>query len=260
MTEADEDELLYDDVDDDEQGATNDAAAAAAAAEAPPAPTPAAADAGADAAVGAEGASAPTSAPAGTAAPASGGRDDSPAVYVSGLTWWTTDVDVETYCGEYGKVKSTTFFAEKSNGKSKGTVCVEFEDAAAARACLEKLPYRRIHGRDLTVRFAPAAAAKVGEGAPPVPSGKVPDTAWKGPVPNQGMMGMNPQMMGMNPQMMQQQQMMQRQMMQQQMMMMQRMSGGNMGGMGMMGMGGMGGMGAMGGMGPGAGAKRPRNN
>ena len=100
-----------------------------------------------------------------------------------------------------------------------------FEDAAAARACLEKLPYRRIHGRDLTVRFARAAA--VGEGAPPVPPGKVPDTAWKGPVPNQGMMGMNPQMMGMNPQMMQQQQMMQRQMMQQQMMMMQRMSGGN---------------------------------
>ena len=104
---------------------------------------------------------------------------------MSGLTWWTTDVDVETYCGEYGKVKSTTFFAEKSNGKSKGTACVEFEEPAAARLCVEKLPYKRIHGRDLTVKFAPVT--KVGsDGKGGSPAGKVPDTAWKGPVPQQG--------------------------------------------------------------------------
>ena len=54
--------------------------------------------------------------------------DDPTTVYIDGLTWWTTDVDIRTYCAEYGTVKSCVFFAEKSNGKSKGTVCVEFEE------------------------------------------------------------------------------------------------------------------------------------
>ena len=196
-------------------------------------------DASAGAATGAAGA------PAGPKSPTS--------VYISGLTWWTTDVEIETYCVEYGRVKSTTFFADKSNGKSKGTVCVEFEDAAAAAACNEKLPYKRIHGRDLTVKFAPVVAVtkprqgggEGGEGAapsPPPPAGPPPDTAWKGPVPGMGGGGgqYNPHM----DQYAQQQQML---MQQQRMMMMQqqRMMMG-MGGMGNMGIG----MGGMAGMNP----------
>ena len=108
--------------------------------------------------------------------------DDPTAVYISGLTWWTTDVDIETYCAEYGTVKSCVFFAEKSNGKSKGTVCVEFEDPAAARVCYEKLPYKRIRGRDISVKYAPKTSKKEG-GSPAAPPRPVPDTAWKGPVP-----------------------------------------------------------------------------
>ena len=228
MAEADEDELLYDDVDDDEVVAAPDPAPTEA--PAPAAPAEPAATPGTDAA--------PSDAPA----PASEDPATNPAgpvdpnqptgVYVSGLTWWTTDVDVETYCGEYGKVKSTTFFAEKSNGKSKGTACVEFEEPAAARLCVEKLPYKRIHGRDLTVKFAPVT--KVGsDGKGGSPAGKVPDTAWKGPVPQQGFGGMNQ---------FQQQQMMQRQYQQMMMMQQQMMAKGGMGAMGAMGgMGGMGG-------------------
>ena len=110
-------------------------------------------------------------------------------MYVSGLTWWTTDVEVETYCSEYGKVREVTFFAEKSNGKSKGTACVEFEDAAAAKACHDKLIYKRINGRDLTVKYVPVAAKTAGgeiraaAAKPPVQRGKArcPDRATGAP-------------------------------------------------------------------------------
>ena len=233
MGNADEDELLYDDVDDDDQGAE-------------PAPKTAAAPSDGNAQAEKPARSAPAA-----EAPAA---DAPTAVYVSGLTWWTTDVEVETYCSEYGKVREVTFFAEKSNGKSKGTACVEFGDAAAAKACHDKLIYKRIHGRDLTVKYVPAAAAKTAGGSPPA-AAKLPDTAWKGPVPGQGYGGAP-----MNPPMMQQQQMMMMQ--RQQMMMMQRqmMKGGMgvaMGNMNRMGAPGMGGN-ASGN--DGGAAKRPRQH
>ena len=234
MGNADEDELLYDDVDDDDQGAE-------------PAPKTAAAPSDGNAQAEKPARSAPAA-----EAPAA---DAPTAVYVSGLTWWTTDVEVETYCSEYGKVREVTFFAEKSNGKSKGTACVEFEDAAAAKACHDKLIYKRINGRDLTVKYVPVAAAKTAGGEIRAAAAKPPDTAWKGPVPGQGYGGAP-----MNPQMMQQQQMMMMQ--RQQMMMMQRqmMKGGMgvaMGNMNRMGAPGMGGN-ASGN--DGGAAKRPRQH
>ncbi len=225
MGEADEDELLYDDVDDD-QGVEAEKATAAS-------------SGGVNARAEAPAGSSPGSVPLEADAPT--------AVYVSGLTWWTTDVDVETYCSEYGKVREVTFFAEKSNGKSKGTACVEFEDANAAKACHDKLIYKRIHGRDLTVKYVPVAAQKTASAVSAMASAKPPDTAWKGPVPGKGYGG------GMNPQMIQQQQimMMQRQQM---MIMQQQMMKGGMGNMGM----NMGAPGAGRGDGGDGSAKRPR--
>ena len=175
-------------------------------------------------------------------------------MYVSGLTWWTTDVEVETYCSEYGKVREVTFFAEKSNGKSKGTACVEFGDAAAAKACHDKLIYKRINGRDLTVKYVPVAAAKTAGGSPPA-AAKPPDTAWKGPVPGPGYGGAP-----MNPQMMQQQQMMMMQRQQMMMMQQQMMKGGMGAAMGSMNRMGAPGMGGDAGGKDGGAAKRPRQH
>ena len=231
MGDADEDELLFDDVDDD-QGTE-------------PAPETAAAPSGGNA---------PAEAPARSAPAAEAPAADAPtAVYVSGLTWWTTDVEVETYCSEYGKVREVTFFAEKSNGKSKGTACVEFEDAAAAKACHDKLIYKRIHGRDLAVKYVPVAAAKTAGASPP--AAKPPDTAWKGPVPGQGYGGAP-----MNPQMMQQQQMMMMQRQQMMMMQQQMMKGGMGAAMGNMNRMGAPGMGGDAGGKDGGAAKRPRQH
>ena len=106
MGDADEDEPLHDDVDDDQGGArpgggpvrrerSRRRRAPAPAAEAPAADAP--------------------------------GR-------VRQRPWWTTDVEGDVLLG-VRRGAEVTFFAEKSNGKSKGTACVEFEDAAAAKAC-----------------------------------------------------------------------------------------------------------------------------
>ena len=163
-------------------------------------------------------------------------------------------MEVETYCSEYGKVREVTFFAEKSNGKSKGTACVEFEDAAAAKACHDKLIYKRIHGRDLAVKYVPVAAAKTAGASPPA-AAKPPDTAWKGPVPGQGYGGAP-----MNPQMMQQQQMMMMQRQQMMMMQQQMMKGGMGAAMGNMNRMGAPGMGGDAGGKDGGAAKRPRQH
>ena len=248
MGEADEDELLYDDVDDDLGVESEQEKASETAAGAVGVPSVAV--------------TAPGGPSSGSVPPA---EPDAPtSVYVSGLTWWTTDVEVETYCSEYGTVREVTFFAEKANGKSKGTACVEFATADAAKACHDKLIYKRIHGRDLTVKFVPVAAPKTSTSAPSTsaPSAaKPPDTAWKGPVPGDRYGGGTG-----NARMMQQQQMMMMQR-QQMMMMQQRMMKGGMGG-NIRGAGNAGGANAAGAPGGGPGhsgagagdgaAKRPR--
>jgi RNA recognition motif-containing protein len=61
------------------------------------------------------------------------------ALYVGNLQWWTTDVELETACSEFGEVDKIKFFEEKSNGKSKGYALVEFKDASAAASCQQAL-------------------------------------------------------------------------------------------------------------------------
>lgn len=61
------------------------------------------------------------------------------SVYIANLQWWTTDADVERLCSTYGHVVNMNFLAERSNGKSKGVVLVEFADNQAAVRCKEGL-------------------------------------------------------------------------------------------------------------------------
>lgn len=107
------------------------------------------------------------------------------AVYVASLTWWTTDAELEAILGEFGRVKSLTFFADKATGKSKGCCAVEFATADAAAQCKENLHGKEINGKSCVVTFAEIpkvqpAAASLGRNDPLPPP---PDTAWKGPIP-----------------------------------------------------------------------------
>lgn len=119
-----------------------------------------------------------------TASPLTAVDDGRPtAVYVASLTWWTTDAELEGILAEFGRVKSLTFFADKATGKSKGCCAVEFTTSDAAAACKEKLHGRQINGKACVVTFAeipktPAATIGPNDPLPPPP-----DTAWKGPIP-----------------------------------------------------------------------------
>ena len=202
---ADEDELLYDDLNEDDLGEEEVPVVQEGAKAGEDDPAGAAATAS-DSLIAVAGAAEGGSPPASVGGVAVAADPNAPTgVIISGLSWWTTDVEVEEYCSEYGAVKSLTFTTDVLNGKSKGIVRVDFDDGAAAgdaaRAaamCYEKLPYKRINGREINVKFAP----KMTESAatqPPLPAGKPPDTRWRGAVPGQasgqyggGFMNMNP--------------------------------------------------------------------
>lgn len=61
------------------------------------------------------------------------------ALYIGNLAWWTTDAELEAQCAEFGEVSQLTTYEDKTNGKSKGYVMVEFASPAAATACRQKL-------------------------------------------------------------------------------------------------------------------------
>ena len=141
-------------------------------------------------AANARAASAPTRAPVKASAPVRTASPNAPddgrptAVYVASLTWWTTDAELETVLGEFGRVKSLTFFADRATGKSKGCCAVEFATADAAVRCKDELHGREVNGKKCVVTFAEIpktpAAAMIGPNDPLPPP---PDTAWKGPIP-----------------------------------------------------------------------------
>lgn len=64
-----------------------------------------------------------------TAAPAGS------SLYIGNLQWWTTDSELENLCSKYGQVLDIKTFEDKTTGKSKGYVLVQFGTADSAAAC-----------------------------------------------------------------------------------------------------------------------------
>ena len=61
------------------------------------------------------------------------------AVFIGNLQWWTTDVELETLCSEYGQVVNMRFIEDKACGKSRGMAVVEFADHESAARCVSGL-------------------------------------------------------------------------------------------------------------------------
>ena len=74
-------------------------------------------------------------------------------VYVTGLDWWITDVDLERACQEFGTVCSMKFFEDRSNGRSMGSSAVEFKTDAEAKACIEKLNATKVGDKEVSVAW-----------------------------------------------------------------------------------------------------------
>jgi RNA recognition motif-containing protein len=70
---------------------------------------------------------------------AGGGEGSEIAVFIGNLQWWTTDVELETHCSEYGQVANMRFIEDKACGKSRGMAIVEFADPEAAARCVSSL-------------------------------------------------------------------------------------------------------------------------
>lgn len=87
-----------------------------------------------------------------------GGRGGPPPastkVYVGQLHWWIKDEDVENACATYGSLRELTFYEDKTNGKFKGYVLVDFETPEAAAACQRGMHGKQFDGKPCVVTCA----------------------------------------------------------------------------------------------------------
>ncbi|GIL76654.1 hypothetical protein Vretimale_8836 [Volvox reticuliferus] len=101
-------------------------------------------------------------------------RDAGGQVYVANLTWWTTDLDVESVCSSFGAVNGLQFVEDRATGRSRGAVLVEFADPEAAARCKEQLSGKPINGRPCVVTFAGSSSGSGKAGPSHRPSGPTP--------------------------------------------------------------------------------------
>ena len=78
-------------------------------------------------------------------------QQEYPAVFISNLQWWTTDVDIETECSQYGHVLNIRFIEDKSCGNSRGMAIVDLDSQDAVQRCIEGMNGKDIHGRQCRV-------------------------------------------------------------------------------------------------------------
>jgi len=78
-------------------------------------------------------------------------QQDHPAIFVSNLQWWTSDIDLETECNKYGKVLNIRFIEDKSCGKSRGMAIVDMDTQEAVQACIDQMNGKDINGRPCKV-------------------------------------------------------------------------------------------------------------
>ena len=71
------------------------------------------------------------------------------------LLQWTTDADVESAIGAIGVVDlvEVRFHENRANGQSKGFCVITVNSESSARACMDKLPKRELHGQSPIVTF-----------------------------------------------------------------------------------------------------------
>ncbi len=75
-------------------------------------------------------------------------------MYVSNLSFHTTNDDLKSLFAEFGEVSSAKIINDKVSGRSRGFGFVEMTDDAAARKAMEALQGKEIEGRSLSVAVA----------------------------------------------------------------------------------------------------------
>ena len=95
---------------------------------------------------------------------------DANSVFVTNLQWWTTDVELEAACSQYGPVATIRFIEDRACGKSRGMAVVDFAHAQSAQACIDGMTGTDINGRPCRVQRQ-MQRGTAGGNAPQMPGG-----------------------------------------------------------------------------------------
>lgn len=85
-------------------------------------------------------------------------------IYVGGLPYAATEVQLTTLFAAHGTVESAHVIADKFTGRSRGFGFVEMSSPAEAQAAITALNGSQMDGRALTVNEAKPKEARSGEG------------------------------------------------------------------------------------------------
>ena len=85
-------------------------------------------------------------------------------IFVTKLSWDTTDQDLEDLFGQYGNVEEAKVIKDRDTGRSRGFAFVEMSDDDAARQAIEELHETDLDGRTIVVREAEDRGGRRGGG------------------------------------------------------------------------------------------------
>ncbi len=75
-------------------------------------------------------------------------------LFVGSLPWAVDDQQLKELFAEFGEVSYSKVIIDRDTNRSKGFGFVEFEDAEAAKAAIEKLNGSEMNGRTIVVNEA----------------------------------------------------------------------------------------------------------
>ena len=85
-------------------------------------------------------------------------------MYVSNLSFHTTDEDLKNLFSDFGEVSSSKVITDRETGRSRGFGFVEMPEEADAKKAMEELDGKDIEGRALSVTVARPKEQRSGNG------------------------------------------------------------------------------------------------
>ncbi len=86
-------------------------------------------------------------------------------MYVSNLSFHTTDEDLKNLFSDFGEVSSSKVITDRETGRSRGFGFVEMPEEADAKKAMEELDGKDIEGRALSVTVARPKEQRSGGGS-----------------------------------------------------------------------------------------------